>query len=51
MVGLHRQTIVNWCRAGRIESSKTTGGHWRIPVDAIEGLDEFQRIPVAAGEA
>jgi putative resolvase len=30
-LGVHRQTVKNWCRDGKIDYARTPGGHRRIP--------------------
>jgi len=35
-LGLHRRTVVNWARTGRVKGHQTPGGHWRIDESEIE---------------
>ncbi|WP_101296858.1 IS607 family transposase [Halegenticoccus soli] len=30
-LGVHRQTVKNWCRDGKLDFTRTPGGHRRIP--------------------
>ena len=37
-LGVTRRTVTNWCLAARIDSYQTPGGHWRIPVSAVDAV-------------
>lgn len=50
-VGCSRQTVVKWCEQGRLDATRTPGGHWRIPTDVVIGLDPatiVDRVPLQA---
>ncbi len=40
MVGLSRQSVVKLCSTGKLDAHRSSGGHWRISVDSVKGLDE-----------
>ena len=37
-IGVHRRTLRAWIRAGRLEASRTPGGHWRVRESALAQL-------------
>jgi excisionase family DNA binding protein len=40
LVGRSRQWVVSQIRAGAITAQQTSGGHWRIPIDAVKGVEQ-----------
>lgn len=49
MLGVSKPTVIKWCRNGEIEGAhQTPGGHWRIPSDAVQGVDPVVRVPVVS---
>lgn len=35
-LGVSPQTMRNYCKSGKINAQKTPGGHWRIPLYALD---------------
>jgi len=44
LIGVSRQTIVKWITAGRLQGTRTQGGHWRVPASVVRGLEPVQRV-------
>ena len=35
-IGVSPQTMRNYCKIGKVKALKTPGGHWRIPLHALD---------------
>ena len=38
LLSVSADTVLKWVKAGKINSYRTPGGHYRIPADAVETL-------------
>jgi putative resolvase len=38
MLGVHRDTVQLWCRAGKLAAIRTVGGHYRIAADSLDAF-------------
>ena len=47
MVGVSKQTIINWIKGGKIRAKRTPGGHFRIAVEDFSDFhDEYEAFRI-----
>jgi excisionase family DNA binding protein len=43
--GVNRATILRWVKDGRVASSRTVGGHYRVLIDDFRNAVADRRLP------
>ncbi|HPW45527.1 MAG TPA: helix-turn-helix domain-containing protein [bacterium] len=50
LCGVHRTTIINWVKEGKLRAYVTAGGHRRILPEEMVRFVESYRIPIPEGK-